>query len=310
MSRLPLISPLERALFLKAFPYFEELPPASIASLASHTEERSYAPGETVHEAGVRPREIVFLAEGAASLEYRDSAPVEIEAPGGLGLIAYFANTEPAPSTRALEPTLALVIPVQNFLQILEDDFVLFSTLARNGGRLVLDHSGPRVAEPGFPGPAMRETYAVLDLVQRLVMARQAPLFEGSNLTVVTELLRYQEPRVVEAGETLWREGDSVDSMALVLDGSFVSKGADGETVHPAGSMLGGWEIFSFDPRRETAEAAVASRIIEIDRALFSDVLEDHFDFAVDYLGKLCRRVVALRTPAAVPAETAGTPGW
>ena len=300
MSRLPLISPLERALFLKAFPYFEELPPATIASLASHTEERSFAAGETVHEPGARPRQIVFLAEGSATLEYPGCEPNVIDAPGGLGLIAYFAGRDPFPTTRAIGPTLALVIPVHSFLQILEDDFVLFTTLARNGGRLVRDHAGRRLPEPGFPGPAMRETYAVLDLVQRLVTARKAPFFEGSNLTVVTELLRYQEPRVVEAGESLWLEGASVDSMALVLDGAFVSKGATGETVHPAGAMLGGWEIFSFDPRRETATATVSSRIIEIDRTLFADVLEDHFDFALDYLGKLCRRVVALRTVAAV----------
>ena len=60
--------------------------------------------------------------------------------------------------------------------------------------------------------------------------------------------------------------------------------------------MLGAWEILSNQPRRETARARVTSRVIEIERALFTDVLEDHFEFAADYLGKLCRRVVELRS--------------
>ena len=37
------------------------------------------------------------------------------------------------------------------------------------------------------------------------------------------------------------------------------------------------------------------ARTIEIDRTLFTDVLEDHYEFAVDYLSKLSRRVLELR---------------
>ena len=59
--------------------------------------------------------------------------------------------------------------------------------------------------------------------------------------------------------------------------------------------MLGGWEIFTQQPRRETARAVTPARTIEIDRSLFTDVLEDHYEFAVDYLGKLSRRVLELR---------------
>ena len=136
----------------------------------------------------------------------------------------------------------------------------------------------------------------MLDLVHRLAAAREAPFFADSNLTVLTELLRFQQPRIVDRGEVLWAQGNAVESMALILDGGLMSACDQAATLHPAGSMLGAWEIFSQQPRRETARAIETSRIIEIDRMLFIDVMEDHFEFAIDYLQKLCRRLVELRT--------------
>ena len=35
--------------------------------------------------------------------------------------------------------------------------------------------------------------------------------------------------------------------------------------------------------------------VIEVDRTLLTDVLEDHFEFAIDYMRKLCRSVIATR---------------
>jgi CRP-like cAMP-binding protein len=287
-------------LFLKAHPFLGSLPPHSIASLAAHTEERFFAAGETVYEEGVAPELVYFLASGSIRVEYAGAKPFDAYAPGGVGLIELFADSPRPPGAHALEETLTLAVDANSALQLLEDDFVFYATIAAGCGDATLDaltaRGDDRPAEHGFPEHRAQETYAVLDLVHRLAQAREAPLFEGSNLTVLTELLRFQKPRTLGAGTVLWQEGSAVDSMALILDGSFVSAAGEGETHHPAGSVLGAWEIFSDEPRRETARSVTPARIIEIDRTLFVDVLEDHFGFALDYLGKLCRRFLEVRS--------------
>ncbi len=299
MTRLPLVSPLDRAVFLKAQPYLSGLPSTVVAALAQHTEERFFSAKEVVYEAGIPPAHVYFLASGGVRTQYEGSPPFDISSPGGIGLIEHLAGSERPPSAWALEDTLALSIDVNSLMQIVEDDFVLYMTLARNVAialtQAVSEQGARGLPECGFPEDRLRETYATLDLVHRLVQARAAPFFEGSNLTVMTELLRFQEPRVLPEGTTLWKEGSSVESMALIVDGTFVTSRAGVETVHPAGSMLGGWEIFTSQLRFETAHAATAARTIEIDRALVADVLEDHFEFAVDYMSKLCRRVIEVR---------------
>jgi len=299
MARLPLVSPLDRALFLKAQPYLEGLPPRAIAALGQYTEERSFGRGEVVYEAGQATDHIHFLSSGRMRTQYPAAEPFDVAAPGGIGLVECLAESEAPPRVWAVEETFALSLGAGELVQLMEDDFLLYETLARSLARVGLDElrtqPPSRRAEPGFPpGPADASSGS-LDLVHRIARAREAPFFRGSDLTVMTELLRFEEPRILEAGELLWERDSPVESLALVLDGGFVTSDGEQETRQPAGAMLGAWEVFSSEERYEDARAETRARVIEIDRTLFSDLLEDHFGFALDYLGKLARRLIALR---------------
>jgi CRP-like cAMP-binding protein len=277
--------------------------------MAQYAEESFFAREQALYARGVRPSKIHFLASGGVRTQYAVGPISDVYSPGGIGLVEYLAQSEEPPAVWALEDTLALSLDASTFMQIIEDDFVLYLSLAMNLARATMDaqsgwgSKGP--AEQGFSEDGLRETFAILDLVHRLFRSREAPFFRGSNLTVLTQLLRFQEPRVLQAGEVLYQEGSAVESMALLLDGTFVTLSDGGETLHPAGSMLGGWEVFTQQPRGETARAVTPGRIIEIDRTLFADVLEDHFEFAIDYLSKLSRRLIELRfsVPQTVSSE-------
>jgi len=300
LARLPLVSPLDRALFLKAQPYLEGLASTALAALAQYTEESFFARKQAVYTRGVPPDKVYFLASGGVRIQYAAAdQPFDVFSPGGIGLVEHLARSEEPPAAWALEDTLALSLDAGSFMQIIEDDFLLYMTLARNLAVAVTQPLADSIPAPlpehGFTEEQLEQTYATLDLVHRLSRAREAPFFEGTNLTVLTALLRFQEPHVLPQGATLWKEGSPVESMALVLDGTFVTTRGGVETLHPTGSMLGGWEIFTNEPRLETAQTATPARIIEIDRALLDDVLEDHFEFAFDYMRKLCRRVIEVR---------------
>lgn len=308
LRSLPLVSPLHRALFLKAQPYLAGLPPKVIAVLAEHSEECDFHAREVVYEEGAPPQTLFFLSTGSIRIQYGEpgaGAPIDIDAPGGVGLMEHLARSERPPAAWALEETQTLAVDLEVFMQLVEEDFILYQTIARTLSRAVLAARGAlaaqRLCERGYP-KAVEDAVAPesLDLVHKLVLVRQAPFFRDSSVTVLTELLRFQQPRRLEAGETIWHAGDPVRSMALVLDGHCASLRGEEPLDFPAGSMLGAWEVLSFEPRAETAIARRPSRLLEIDRIHFTDVLEDHFEFALDYLQKMAREAVALRS---MPAE-------
>lgn len=299
MARLPLVSPLDRALFLKVQPYLEGLSPRVLAALAQYGEERAFHRDEVIYAAGRPPDRVYFLASGRVRTRYPDAEPYDIAAPGGIGLVEWLAESARPPEVHALEETFTLAVEIPTLLQLMEDEFVLYAALTRGLSRAGLEElqaaGAARRREPGFPETAQGATFATLDLVHRIARARQSPFFRDSSLTVMTQLLRFQEPRHLGSGEALWRRGSEPSSLALVLDGTLASTDAGTETLQPAGALLGGWELFSSGARCETVVARAPARVIEIDRTLFTDVLEDHFGFARDFLAGLCRRVIELR---------------
>lgn len=303
MPRLPLVSPLERVLFLKAQPYLEGLPSNILAALASYTHENFYPAGREIRAAGAPIKQILFLGEGA--VEISGSAPDEgpsfvperrIDSPGAIGLADHFAGTPRPPAVRAVEGTLGIEISTTDLDQILEDHFPLLLQVARTSALQTLMTfealTDAREPEAGFESGEQRETPVQIDLVQRLARARRAPLFRGTNLTVLSELLRDERPEHVAPGEALWREGDPIDRMVLVLDGSFHSEGKLGRCEGPAGATLGAWEILAETSRWEGWIAQAPSRVISIPKDLFVDVLEDHFEFAQAYLRRISRKLL------------------
>jgi CRP-like cAMP-binding protein len=307
MASLPLVSPLDRALFLKAQPYLAGLPSSTLAALAEHSDEREFQAGESIYRADESPRAIHFLSAGAVRIQYASVAPFDLEAPAGLGLMDHLARPEVLPDVSALRETQTLCLGLDAMMQILEDDFLLQLAIARSLSQIIVASQralgARRPREPGFPSDRRPATPDRLDLVERLVWARSSPFFQDSSLTVLTELFRFQGPRAIAAGETLWRRGEPVESMALVLDGRFAGLCGAHEHEIPAGAMPGAWELFSLAPRRETVRAETSGWVVEIDRTHFTDVLEDHFEFTLDYLGKAAREVLALRSLGAPPPE-------
>ena len=303
MARLPLVSPLERALFLKAQPYLGRQPSEVLAALASYSEERFFSEGSVVRESGVRRPPVHFLATGAVEVEavHDPAAPgLEVEAPGAVGLAHLFAGTQNAPGVRAVKDTLLLEIDDRNFLQIIEDHFSFFLQVARTNCESTIT----LYRELGQGRPALRgfekETHASiqtatpidLDLVHRLAQAKHVPFLQDTNLTVLGELVGSREPRRLAKGEAVWREGDAVDELVLILDGCARSEGPLGVHLAPAGAALGTWELFSLDPRIETWVADEPSRILPIPRALYTDLLEDHVEFAQAFLRRTSQDIV------------------
>jgi len=286
MSRLPLLSPLDRALFLKGQHYFETLPPRLLTALASYTTEVLYKKGSLVRAHSSSVDEFLFLANGAMQVGEGKVAR-RISAPAGIGLHHYFAQGGEVPAVYALEDTLCLQIDIDAFLQIAEDYPALLLQLARTGCRDTLDAfqklGAQRPPEPGFE-QSSASVPAQLDLVQRVAQARKAPFFSKMSVMVLLELLHFEEPKVLREGEVLWKEGAPICGMALIVDGALHTEGRFGRVSLPAGAVAGAWEYFADRPRMETLVASESTRVISMGATLVADIFEEQLDFALEYL--------------------------
>lgn len=299
MARLPLVSPVERALFLRAQPYLSRLTSPVLTALASYTEERVYRPGAQIRVEGQRVERILFLGSGVVEIggpPHVASRPMQIEAPGAVGLAHHFAGRAAAPLVRATAESLCLEISVRDLDQILEDHFPMVHQVAITScEQAVISIKAlgrHRPDEEGFAGKeGCQETPASLDLVQRLAWAKRAPFFRETNLTLLASLTGAEPARHLRAGETLWKQGDPIDGMVLVLDGQLHAEGEFGSPAAGPGAVIGAWELMIPGVRFETWVADLPARVIRIPRDLFIDFLEDHFEFALSYLGAVSRKL-------------------
>ena len=141
MQRLPLVSPLDRVLFLRAQDYIRGQPPELLSALAMYTDERAYAAGALIRPEGQPVERILFLAEGRIETHQQEGAGMvrrAVEAPGVVGLPHHFAGATSAPGVRALDDTLCLELDAGDLDQILEDHFSLLLQFAERSGTEIL----------------------------------------------------------------------------------------------------------------------------------------------------------------------------
>ncbi|MCR9093138.1 MAG: cyclic nucleotide-binding domain-containing protein [bacterium] len=285
MARLPLVSPLDRILFLKAQPYLVGQTPGVLTALASYTEDRFHAAGTVVRPASKRFDEILFLAEGA--VEILEASARRIEAPGVIGIPHAATGATEAPEIHAAEDTLLLAIATADMDQILDDHSALLMNFSLRTAEQFLhverSLGDQRPEIPAFSEEDGAGTPIELDLVHRLARARRAPFFAETNLSVLGQLIRYEEVRRIQPQEALWEIGDPIQEMTLVLDGSFESRGPFPVTNARAGAVIGAYDILSEGDREESWVARKPSRVLDISRNHFIDVFEDYPEFARAY---------------------------
>lgn len=300
MSELPLVSPLDRVLFLRSRPDFVDLDPTVLVAIANHTEERSYREGEEIFAESDLHRHVHFLVEGTVRTTVGGEVSYDVSAPGGVGLMRELARSPEPGGAIALTEVVSLRIEIENFFQVMEDHFHLVLGLMRSFTALISSAEEQLEIAPGgvvcvdCSEPDSDES---LDLVQKLSRARRAPLFEAANLTMLTELLRGIPESYVEKDEWLFRAGQQPDTLHLVIEGAVRIENPAKTRVAYAGpgDLVALSDFCSNEPHSFGAVTETPVQLLRIDKSHYVDVLEDHFDHALDLLALLAQRHIELR---------------
>jgi CRP-like cAMP-binding protein len=128
-----------------------------------------------------------------------------------------------------------------------------------------------------------------MGLVERLLLLRMpGGPFERSSVDALAEVAQLARYRSIEAGTTLWKEGDRAGEACLIVNGTISCISSRGnERIHfraHAGGAIGALESIAGQPRWHDAVAETHVDVLEHDVDDVIDVFEDNVEMAIDYL--------------------------
>jgi signal transduction histidine kinase len=107
---------------------------------------------------------------------------------------------------------------------------------------------------------------------------KQLPLFESLPDQDLAWLYQQARPIAIKAGEVLIQEGDSGDSLYIILDGEFsISKRSAQQDIEldlrEPGAVIGEMSLLDHAPRSATVKAVTDGRLLMIQRDIFDELL-------------------------------------
>ena len=286
-----------RLLALKKLPMLGTLPAEELAFIAERARERVLPRGSVLCREGEPIDALRFVVDGRVHMSRRGlplghargGAPV-----GGLGVLA--RDSDGIEAVAELD-SLVLEVDADDVFEILEDRFAILHHILREVSREIIRVVTrlPPGATPPFPRIEGLLPPSDLDLVERILFLRQAPVFSKSSINALAELSRGLAEVSFDPGVTLWREGEGAGAIFLLLSGRVRGTTGGGMAFGSgAGIPLGAIESFAERPR--WFHAVTASKVVALHGHVegFIDVFEDNADMALEYLAVASRSLLEM----------------
>jgi CRP-like cAMP-binding protein len=302
---LQLISPLSRAFHLRRLGGFHEVAPANLAALALLTREHSFAEGAVLWRAGERIERVHMVVDGLVRVRGGEYGDEVVGAEQAIGMLSLLARDTHGLDAVAESDTLTLALGADDLFNSFEDDFgILYSQIRHLAAETLRVRKrtpeGTYLTTPGFGDQPSGE----MDLVQRLLFLRRN-IFRNANVEALIVMAQHMRAAQFEPGTKLWEIGSPSGFLYAILSGRVRCTTADGtQFVCGPGYPLGHLESQCDAARWYEAVAETAVTAMRNDVDLLIDVLEQHFDMAVDFVSGMASALMARRAEIREEAET------
>lgn len=137
----------------------------------------------------------------------------------------------------------------------------------------------------------------MLTTVEKVIFLQDIDIFEFvatedlSYIAAITDEVEYPPE------ETIFEEGDISDAMFLVVEGKVrLTRGDQEVMVAQKKDVFGTWALFDDEPRVATAKTLESSRLLQINKEDFIDLLADHVAITQSVLKTMVKRLRNLMT--------------
>jgi len=284
-----LVGPLDRVLYLRTLPAMDRLSAGHLAAIAAHAQEQFFPRGSTVITAGLTPNAFFIVVDGSVALE-RAGRREAVVGPGeSIGLLPLLAGSAPGYEAIAVENTLTLRLDWEDHLDVCEWHFPIVEHYLEFVSQQMLVHVRER---PNLLLTTAGQLYAMpavtrrLNSAERFLVLTSTGTFPEESPDAVNELARHVGETEFSVGGVVWRQEEEADHFLVILQGELECRGIEGRqpvVLGPA-HTVGMQEALGAEPRWAECVAVSPVRALRIEIAALYDILEDHFDMAIDFL--------------------------
>lgn len=135
----------------------------------------------------------------------------------------------------------------------------------------------------------------MMSVVEKVILLQGVDFFEHITTENLAHLAAIADPKMVQPGEVIYREGDVSGAMYVVVHGE-VQLSREGRSVTRAGpgEAFGAWALFDDELRVVTATVEEDSELLVIEREDFIDLLADHVQITQGIIKSVVTRLRSL----------------
>jgi CRP-like cAMP-binding protein len=303
MDRALFVGPLDRVLLLRTLPMLEGLRPTQLAAIAQHAQERHFARGAVLQAADQTAEAVHLIVSGEVEVERANQERRSLRPGDAVGFVEMLSRSHSRLQAQATVDTVTLELDWDAQLAVCEEHFpVVMQYINYLAQRTMQAMRGRDLATKPPVSFQLDQVDGDLSLIDRLLVLSRSQTFSSRCLDALAELAQHVTEVRWQAGEPIWRAGDSAEYFMLVVAGKILCAGPDGERFErSAGSTLGMYSAVGQSPRWHHADSADETLVLRIDLEPFMDILEDHFDLALDYLALLATSLIELQSSEVAP---------
>ena len=131
-----------------------------------------------------------------------------------------------------------------------------------------------------------------LSTVEKVLFLKTVDVFEHAAIEELGRIAALTEEAGFEAGETIYREGEAVDAIYIIVSGRAKVENS-GKIVHEAGEKdtLGVLAAFDLNSALHTVTATQASRALKLNGQDFEDILSLDFELVKAVFRAIAQRL-------------------
>jgi len=300
-SALPLVDPVQRAIYLRTLPMFEGLGSPQVAALARLVEERIVDAGTVICEEGAVPSDVFILVEGRVT-ESRGGFDWSREAPTGFGSYNLFVGEGNSPRIVAETDLRLLALHGMTFLDLIQEDFdIMLQVRWIMMQRVMALRTETATIRPfairdHTAGPSDIDDRPVDSLVDKIRLLADAPNWGSAYVDDLAELAMNSHVVALETGDVLWLAGESTERFAIVATGAIrCSDDTSGLSyVARRRDTIGGDVALSGVPHIVTAIAEVPSTVLSVGTEGILQLAEMHTSLGMTALRAVAKELLHL----------------
>ena len=137
----------------------------------------------------------------------------------------------------------------------------------------------------------------MLTTVEKVIFLQDIDIFEYTSTEDLSHIAAITEEIEIPSGQTIFKEGEISDALYMVVEGKVRLTRAGQEVMVAQNSdVFGTWALFDDEPRVATATTLEDSRLLQIDKEDFIDLLADHVAITQSILKTMVKRLRSLMT--------------